>query len=74
MAAPPRLHLSLLCAALLVAACASSPRPGPAISTERDGALPDPPRDLEQTPDALPEIEAIRQGGPNKPYSIDGRS
>ena len=74
MAALQRLHLSLLCAALLVAGCTSTPKPGPSPSTERDGALPDPPRELEQTPDALPEVETIRQGGPNRPYSIDGRS
>jgi rare lipoprotein A len=74
MPALPRLPLTLLCAVLLIAGCASTPRPGPTLSTERDGVSPDPPRDLEQTPDALPEIEAIRQGGPNKPYSIDGRS
>jgi rare lipoprotein A len=65
-----RFPVALLCIASLVAGCAS--RPG--TSSERDGPLPDPPRELEQTPDASPEIEPIRQGGPNKPYSIDGRS
>ena len=74
MAAPRCLPLSLLAVALLVAGCTSAPRPAATPSTERDGALPDPPRDLEQTPDAVPEVEPIRQGGPNKPYTIDGRS
>ena len=54
----------------LFAGCASTPRP-PAY--ERDGALPNPPADLERVPDAEPRVEPIRSGGANKPYEIDGR-
>jgi rare lipoprotein A len=56
----------------LLAGCASTPRPAtPAY--ERDGALPNPPADLERVPDAEPRVEPIRSGGANKPYEIDGR-
>ena len=56
----------------LFAGCASTPRPG-APAYERDGALPNPPADLERVPDAEPRVEPIRSGGANKPYEIDGR-
>ena len=40
---------------------------------ETDG-LPDSiPRNLERTPDAVPRVEPIRSGGPNKPYEVGGR-
>ena len=39
---------------------------------DRDGPLPDPPADLLKVPDAVPRIEAIRIGGPNKPYEVLG--
>ncbi len=32
------------------------------------------PADLERTPDALPRVEPIRVGGPNKPYAAFGQS
>jgi rare lipoprotein A len=51
---------------VLLAGCATR-RP------DTDG-LPDAvPSGLERTPDAVPRVEAIRAGGPNKPYEIDGR-
>lgn len=49
------------------------PRPGPAISSERDGPDAKPPSDLASVPDAEPKIEPIRSGGPNKPYEVLGR-
>lgn len=52
--------------ALAVTGCATR-RP------DTDG-LPDAvPRNLERTPDAVPRVETIREGGPNKPYEIGGR-
>jgi rare lipoprotein A len=32
------------------------------------------PADLMQVPDAQPRVEALRRGGPNKPYAVLGRS
>ncbi len=55
--------------------CATrSPSGGSAapIGIDRDGALPNPPPDLAKVPDALPRIEAVRSGGPNKPYEVGG--
>jgi rare lipoprotein A len=51
---------------LLLAGCASAP-------PERDGPHPNPPPNLERVPDAVPRIEPIRAGGPNKPYEVEGR-
>ncbi|MFM7705703.1 MAG: septal ring lytic transglycosylase RlpA family protein, partial [Rubrivivax sp.] len=52
--------------ALAAAGCATR-RP------DTDG-LPDAvPRNLERTPDAVPRVETIREGGPNKPYEVGGR-
>jgi rare lipoprotein A len=73
--APARCLAAAACALLaLLAGCASTPRPGAsAPSYQRDGALPNPPADLERVPDAEPRVEPIRSGGANKPYEIDGR-
>jgi rare lipoprotein A len=57
-------------AASLLAACASGPVPGPA----RDGPEANPPAGLEKLPDAVPRIEPLRSGGPNKPYEVLGQS
>jgi rare lipoprotein A len=60
-------------AALLVlalAGCASAPQRG----TEPDGPPAQPPAGLAQLPDAEPRLEAIRSGGPNKPYEALGRA
>lgn len=54
-------------AALLLAACASKPP-----LAERDGPEARPPGGLEDVPDAEPRLEAIRPGGPNKPYAVGG--
>ncbi|KQY86176.1 hypothetical protein ASD35_21390 [Pelomonas sp. Root1444] len=59
--------VALLCAALLGGCATRSPAPA-----ERDGPLPNPPADLARTPDAVPQLERIRIGGPNKPYEVLG--
>lgn len=64
----PRL-LASVGLALLLAACAG-PRTG---SPGRDGPPPNPPPGVEKTPDAVPRVEPIRQGGPNKPYEVFGQ-
>ncbi len=51
--------------ALLLAACASTP--------ERDGPPERVPRDLDRVPNAEPRVEALRVGGPNKPYEVLGQ-
>lgn len=58
--------------AVLLAGCASGPLKLPSI--ERDGPEPNPPPDLVKVPDAEPQVEPIRSGGPNKPYDVAGRS
>ncbi len=60
--------VAALLLALLLGACASGPRTGGG-----DGPPSDPPRGLERTPDAVPRIEPLRSGGPNKPYRVLGR-
>jgi rare lipoprotein A len=70
--------------ALLLGACASGPatapstkapavRSGPAPAHEKDGPDLRPPPDLERVPDAEPQVEPVRAGGPNKPYEVLGR-
>lgn len=54
-------------AALLLAGCSSTPPSG-----GRDGPPLQVPPGLADTPDAVPRVEPIRSGGPNKPYVIDG--
>jgi len=67
----PQVHtaaLTLAVVALLVAGCASGPRAG------RDGPEARPPAGLDRVPDAVPRVEPLRSGGPNKPYRVFGRS
>lgn len=47
---------------------------GCATQSGRDAAPTSPPANLAQTPDAVPRVEPIRPGGPNKPYQVMGRS
>ena len=54
-------------ALILSAGCATRAPSG------RDGPPAAPPADLAQRPDAEPRVEAIRIGGPNKPYEVLGR-
>ena len=63
----PRGGLAALALALLLAGCASSPKPG------RDGPPVNPPPGLAGQPDAEPRIDPIRPGGANKPYQALGR-
>ncbi len=64
------LHRAALIALLAVlGACASRP---PSIG--RDGPHAQTPAGLERTPDAVPRIEPIRIGGPNKPYEALGQT
>lgn len=68
--------------AALLAACGSAPKVEPgtarpsrpaAPSAERDGPEANPPADLHKVPDAEPKVEAVRVGGPNKPYAVLGQ-
>ena len=82
---PPR-ALRLATAPLLLAvlaACQTTPTapagPGnvsrlPPGNSQRDGPEAKPPPNLEAVPDAVPQIETIRSGGPNKPYEIAGHT
>lgn len=63
-----RHHLSMLCVAALLAACASGPK-----TSSRDGPDAKVPPDLARVPDAQPQVEPIRPGGPNKPYEVLGK-
>ncbi|MBC7991766.1 MAG: septal ring lytic transglycosylase RlpA family protein [Rhizobacter sp.] len=60
------MRLGTLLLALLLTACGSTP--------SRDGPEAKPPPNLDKVPDAQPKIEPIRDGGPNKPYALAGRS
>ena len=62
---------------------AADAKPGPRASSttarsnpspDRDGPEAQPPANLAAVPDAEPQVEAIRAGGPNKPYEVLGRS
>jgi rare lipoprotein A len=77
-----RVAASALLLAVL-AACQTTPTapggPGnvsrlPPGNSQRDGPEAKPPPNLEAVPDAVPQIEAIRSGGPNKPYEIAGHT
>ena len=86
LTAPPRRALRLTIAPVLLAvlaACQTTPTapggPGnvsrlPPGNAERDGPEARPPSNLEAVPDAVPQIEAVRPGGPNKPYEIAGHT
>lgn len=75
-------HLArgVACAALLaLVACGSTPRGGgprggPLIPERGDGVGPRPPANLDQVPDAVPRVERVPPGGPNRPYEVFGRS
>jgi len=57
----------------LLAACGTPPTAGP-LDTQRDGPPANPPPDLMSRPDPEPRVEALRVGGPNKPYQVLGQS
>jgi rare lipoprotein A len=81
VAPPLRVAASALLLALLAACQTTPPAPGPGNvsrlppgNAQRDGPEAHPPANLEAVPDAEPKIEAIRNGGPNKPYEIGGKT
>ncbi len=55
-----------LLAAAAIAGCAGGP-------PQRDGPGDTPPPGLDRVPDAVPRVEPLRVGGPNKPYTVLGR-
>jgi rare lipoprotein A len=89
-----------LLASLVLAACASAPRPAPPraatppppsaeASVSPPGVVPAPPPTtapaadgpstvspevLAQLPDPEPRVEPVRDGGPNKPYQVQGQA
>jgi len=77
---PPPWAFSTLLVSLILGGCANhapqtggnAPRPAPS-SSDRDGPEANPPSNLMQQPDATPRLEAIRKGGPNKPYEVLGK-
>jgi rare lipoprotein A len=80
-ARPAGQRLAVLTCALILAACASrgptpsrNPSGGPKVSSwpDRDGPDAVVPPDLKKVPDAVPRLESIRKGGPNKPYEVLG--
>lgn len=69
--------LACVALALVLSGCASgpkSPSPSPGSSPQRDGPPLSVPPNLADLPDVVPQIEPIRQGGPNKPYVVLGQS
>src|SRR6187402_148109 len=66
---PGRTPLLLAALALALAGCATR-----APTPQSDGAEARPPLDPIQVPDAVPVLEPIRTGGPNKPYEVLGET
>ena len=58
--------------ALSLFGCAS--RPGAPASPQQDGPPLSVPPNLADLPDVVPQVEPIRQGGPNKPYVVLGQT
>ena len=80
VAPPLRLAASAALLAVLAACQTTAPSgPGnvsrlPPGNADRDGPDAHPPANLDAVPDAEPKIEAIRNGGPNKPYEVGGKT
>ena len=82
--APRALRVAAATLSLAVlAACQTTPPaptgPGnvsrlPPGNAQRDGPEARPPPNLEAVPDAVPQVEPIRSGGPNKPYEVAGHT
>jgi rare lipoprotein A len=74
---PAALLVLVAVLALVLGGCASGPKHGASPRSgpfpDRDGADPNPPKDLALVPDAEPRVEGIRSGGPNRPYEVLGR-
>lgn len=56
-----------------LAACTSPPRPGAPPADAPDGPPAQVPPDLASRADAIPRVEPLRRGGPNKPYAVAGQ-
>ena len=76
-----RLAAAPVLLAVLAACQTTAPPAGPGNvsrlppgNAQRDGPEARPPPDLDKVPDAVPQIEPIRSGGPNKPYEIAGKT
>lgn len=65
--------LACMALALVLSGCASGPKT-PSPSPQRDGPPLSVPPNLADLPEVVPQIEPIRQGGPNKPYVVLGQS
>jgi rare lipoprotein A len=65
--------LGLVAGALLALAALGALGGCASRSPLRDGPGPNPPAGLAQVPDAVPRVEPVRLGGPNKPYVYDGQ-
>lgn len=68
--------VAVLSLVLWLGACASprSPQPSrPVLDAEADGPPLVVPPGLAQVPSAVPRVEPLRAGGPNKPYEAGGR-
>lgn len=75
--AGPLAWCAVACVALSLFGCTSTPRstaPGSTPSPQRDGPPLSVPPNLADLPEVVPQIEPIRQGGPNKPYVVLGQS
>ncbi len=79
---PLRLATAPVALAVLAACQTTPPAPAgpgnvsrlPPGNAQRDGPEARPPPNLEAVPDAVPQIETIRKGGPNKPYEVAGNT
>lgn len=60
----------MIATTLLLAGCAGGPPPRPTT----DGPETSPPLELDRVPDAVPRVEPLRVGGPNRPYTVFGVS
>ena len=73
----PLQSLAVLSLALWLAACASSRPPTSRLPAAPDLSIDGPPLTvppgLAQVPNAVPRVEPLRVGGPNKPYEVAGR-
>ena len=66
---------AVLSLALLLTACASprGPASRPAVDLAVDGPPLNVPPGLAELPNAVPRVEPLKPGGPNKPYEVGGR-
>ena len=74
---PPRPAASRPLSANAPASAPATPAataPDSAADPDRDGPGANPPPDLHQVPDAQPQWEPVRPGGPNKPYAVLGQA